>query len=151
FTNLGRWVSSPATAFTQLRHEGMCGAVIAYPGEFPWHTYSTASNYAQLTLADALTNSAPDLFLIDLGVNDMGYGRDPYLVATNHMAALLDMIQAKVPSAQIIVGKPTSITGAQIGTPPYYTYGTNMPIYCAALQSLINARRAQGQNVFVAD
>jgi hypothetical protein len=104
-----------------------------------------------LTLADALTNVVPDLFLIDLGVNDMGRGRNPYAVATNDMGALLDMIFAKVPAANIIVGKPTSITFASILSPPYSSYGTNMPIFCAALQSLVNARRAQGQNVFVAD
>ena len=89
------------------------------------------------------------MFLIDLGVNDMGRGRNPYFVATNDMAALLDMIFAKVPAANIIVGKPTSITYASILG--YLNYGTNMPIFCAALQSLVNARRAQGQNVFVAD
>jgi hypothetical protein len=100
-------------------------------------------------LAQALTNVTPDLFLIDMGVNDMGRGRDPYFVATNDMAALLDMIFAKAPAANIIVGKPTSITYASILS--YLTYGTNMPIFCAALQSLVNARRAQGQNVFVAD
>jgi len=151
FTNLGRWVSSATPTFTKTHHEGICGAVIAYPGMFAYHGYPTLSNYAQQTVADALTNTTPDLFLIDLGVNDMGYGRDPYLVATNHMAALLDMIFAKVPSAQIIVGKPTSITRSSIGSPAYSTYGTNMPIFCAALQSLVTARRAQGQNVFVAD
>jgi len=65
------------------------------------------------------------------------------------MAALLDMIFAKNPAANIIVGKPTSITYASILS--YLNYGTNMPIFCSALQSLVNARRAQGQNVFVAD
>ena len=43
------------------------------------------------------------------------------------------------------------ITYASILSPPYSAYGTNMPIFCAALQSLINARRARGQNVYVAD
>jgi lysophospholipase L1-like esterase len=151
FTNLGRWLSTPTSTFTLTRHEGMDGAVIAYPGLSPAHGYPASSNYACLSLADALTNVTPDLFLIDLGVNDMGRGRNPYSVATNDMAALLDMIFAKVPSANIIVGKPTSITYAGILTPPYLTYGTNMPIFGAALQALVNARRAQGQNVFVAD
>ena len=151
FTNLGRWVSSPTSTFTKTRHEGICGAVIGYPGVFGYYIYPTTSNYAQKTLADALTNTAPDLFLIDLGVNDMGRGRDPKLVATNHMATLLDSIFAKVPAAHIIVGKPTTITRASIGSPAYSTYGTNMPIFCAALQSLVNARRAQGQNVSIAD
>jgi hypothetical protein len=151
FTNLGRWISTPASGFTKTHHEGICGAVIAYPGMFGWHGYPTASNYALKTVADALTNLSPDLFLIDLGVNDMGYGRNPYLVATNHLAALLDLIFARVPSAHIIVGKPTSITRSSIGSPAYSTYGTNMPIFCAAVQSLVNARRAQGQNVLVAD
>jgi lysophospholipase L1-like esterase len=149
FTNLGRWVSTTTSTFTLTRHEGMDGAVIASPGLSPAHGYPAASNYARLSLADALTNVTPDLFLIDLGVNDMGRGRNPYVVATNDMAALLDLILAKVPTAHIIVGKPTSITRASILS--YYTYGTNMPIYCAALQTLVNARRAQGQNVFVAD
>jgi lysophospholipase L1-like esterase len=151
FTNLGRWVSTTTPTFTLTRHEGMDGAVIGYPGLSPAHGYVAASNYARLSLADALTNVTSDLFLIDLGVNDMGRGRDPYFVATNDMAGLLDMIFAKVPAANIIIGKPTSITYASILTPPYSTYGTNMPIFCAALQSLANARRAQGQNVFVAD
>ncbi len=151
FTNVGRWVSQATPTFTQTRHEGICGAVIAFPGMFGYHGYSAISNYALKTVADALTNTAPDLFLIDLGVNDMGYGRDPYSVATNDMAALLDLIFAKVPTANIIVGKPTSITRSSIGSPLYRTYGTNMPIFCAALQSLVNARRAQGQSVFAAD
>jgi len=152
FTNLGRWISTPTPTFTLTRHEGMDGAVIASPGLSPAHGYPASSNYARLTLADALTNNVtPDLFLIDLGVNDMGRGRNPYFVATNDMAALLDLIFAKAPAANIIVGKPTSITYASILSPPYSTYGTNMPIFCAALQSLANARRAQGQNVYVAD
>ena len=149
FTNLGRWISTTTPTFTLTRHEGMDGAVIAYPGLSPAHGYPASSNYARLTLADALTNVTPDLFLIDLGVNDMGRGRNPYFVATNDMAGLLDMILAKAPAANIIVGKPTSITYASILG--YLNYGTNMPIFCAALQSMINARRAQGQNVFVAD
>jgi lysophospholipase L1-like esterase len=151
FTNLGRWLSFPSGGFTNTRHEGICGAVIAFPGMFSYHNYPLQSNYALQTVSDALTNFTPDLFLIDLGVNDMGYGRNPWLVATNHMGALLDLIFSRVPSAQIIVGKPTSITRATIGSPPYSTYGTNMHIFCAALQSLVNARHAQGQNVFMAD
>jgi lysophospholipase L1-like esterase len=148
-TNLGRWISTTTPTFTLTRHEGMDGAVIAYPGLSPAHGYPASSNYALLSLAHALTNVTPDLFLIDLGVNDMGRGRNPYFVATNDMAALLDMIFTKAPAANIIVGKPTSITYASILS--YLNYGTNMPIFCAALQSLVNARRAQGQKVFVAD
>jgi hypothetical protein len=151
YTNVGRWNSSGTLAFTKTRHEGICGAVIAYPGMFPWYNYPTVSNYAVKTVADALTNFTPDLFLIDLGVNDMGYGRNPWQVATNHMGALLDLIFSKVPTANIIVGKPTSITRSSIGTPLYSVYGTNMPIFCAGLQWLVNTRRAQGQNVFMAD
>jgi lysophospholipase L1-like esterase len=149
YTNLGRWVSTATPTFTLTRHEGMDGAVIAYPGVSPAHGYPTSSNYTLLSLAQALTNITPDLFLIDMGVNDMGRGRNPYFVATNDMAALLDMIFANNPAANIIVGKPTSITYASILG--YLNYGTNMPILCSALQSLVNARRAQGQNVYVAD
>ncbi len=151
FTNLGRFVSTATSTFTKTRHEGICGAVIGFPGMFAWHGYPAVSNYALTTLADALTNSTPDLFLIDLGVNDLGYGRNPRMVATNHMAALLDLILSKAPTAHIIVGKPTSISRASIGSPAYFTYGTNMAIFCSALQSLAKARRVQGQNVFVAD
>ena len=149
FTNLGRWMSSQTLTFKLTRHEGMDGSVIAYPGVSPAHGYPAASNYTLLSLSHALTNVTPDLFLIDMGVNDMGRGRNPYLVATNDMAALLDMIFAKNPAANVIVGKPTSITYASILS--YFNYGSNMPIFCSALQSLVNARRAQGQNVFIAD
>ena len=150
FTNLGRWVSSPTATFTLTRHEGMDGAVIAYPGLSPAHGYPASSNYARLSLAHALTNVSPDLFLIDLGVNDMGRGRNPYFVATNDLAALLDMIFAgrcrRLTS--LSASRPASRTPRSFA---YLNYGTNMPIFCAALQSLVNARRAQGQNVFVAD
>lgn len=152
FTNLGRWASTPTAGFTQVHHEGMDGAVIAAPGlSGPTHGYPAASNYAQLTLSDALTNAAPDLILIDLGVNDMGRGRDPYQVATNDLSALLDMIFAKLPAAYVIVSKPTTITFSTILSPPYETYSTNMLIFCGAVQAMAAARRAQGQNVFVAD
>src|SRR3984957_2092885 len=133
FTHLGRWASVPYTGFTQVHHEGMDGAVIAAPGvSGPTHGYPLTNNYAQLTLADALTNATPDLVLIDLGVNDMGHGRDPHQVATNDLSALLDMIFAKLPAAHIIISKPTSISQANILTPPYYTYKTNMFIFCDA-------------------
>ena len=152
FTNLGRWASTPSPGFTQVHHEGMDGAVIAAPGvSGPTHGYPLTSNYAQLTLADALTNANPDLVLIDLGVNDMGQGRNPYQAATNNLSALLDMIFSKLPAAQIIVSKPTTITYSTILTPPYLTYRTNMLIYCDAVQAMAAARRAQGQNVYVAD
>ena len=152
FTNLGRWASTPAPGFTQVHHEGMDGAVIAAPGlSGPTHGYPATSNYALLTLADALTNATPDLVLIDLGVNDMGRGRNPYQVATNDLSALLDLIFAKLPAAHIIVSKPTTITYSTILTPPYETYRTNMFIFCDAVQAMAAARRAQGQNVFVAD
>ncbi len=148
FTNLGRWSSVPATGFTQVHHEGMDGAVIGAPGvSGPTHGYGLASNYALLTLADALTNMTPDLVLIDLGVNDIGRGRDPYLVATNNLSALLDLIFSKVPAAHIIISKPTTLTFSTL----YYQYGTNMLYFCDAVQALGFARRAQGQNVFVAD
>ena len=116
FTNLGRWASTPAPGFTQVHHEGMDGAVIAAPGlSGPTHGYAVASNYALLTVADALTtlsNTVPDLVLIDLGVNDMGQGRDPKHVATNDLPALLDLIFATAPAAHIIVSKPTTISSS---------------------------------------
>jgi len=152
FTNLGRWTSVPGPGFTQIHHEGMDGAVIGAPGlSGPTHGYAASNNYALLTLSDALTNAAPDLFLIDLGVNDMGRGRDPNYVATNDLSGLLDMIFARLPSAHVIVSRPTTISYSTLLSPPYDTYYTNMFTFCTAVQGVATARRAQGQNVFVAD
>lgn len=152
FTNLGRWASVPTAGFTQVHHEGMDGAVIAAPGlSGPTHGYAASNNYALLTLSDALTNAAPDLVLIDLGVNDMGRGRNPYYVATNDLSELLDMIFARLPAAHIIISKPTTITYSIILSPAYQTYATNMYTFCDQVQALANARRARGQNVFMAD
>ncbi len=85
FTNLGRWTSVPQPGFTRVNHEGMDGSVIAAPGlSGPTHGYAAASNYSLLTVADAfnsLSGTTPDLVLIDMGVNDMGRGRNPYYVA----------------------------------------------------------------------
>jgi lysophospholipase L1-like esterase len=152
FTNLGRWASAQTLGFTQVCHEGMDGAVIAAPGvSGPTHGYPLTSNYAQLTLADALTNIAPDVILIDLGVNDMGHGRNPYSVATNDLSALLDMIFTRLPNAYVIVSRPTTISISTILSPPYEVYGTNMIIFCGAVEAMAAARRAEGQKVFVAD
>jgi lysophospholipase L1-like esterase len=155
FTNLGRWASVPHAGFAQVHHEGMDGSVIAAPGlSGPTHGYAAASNYTLLTLPDAFKSFAgtmPDLVLIDMGVNDMGRGRDPHHVATNDLSALLDLVFSNAPSAHIIISKPTTITYSTILSPPYDTYRTNMLIYCDAVQALATARRAQGQNVFVAD
>src|SRR5262249_42101976 len=136
-------------------HEGMDGSVIAAPGlSGPTHGYAAANNYSLLTVSDALHSvsvPAPDLVLIDMGVNDMGRGRDPGFTATNDFSALLDLVFSNVPSANIIISKPTTITYSTILSPPYDTYWQNMHAYCGAVQALAAARRAQGQPVFVAD
>ncbi len=155
FTNMGRWVSTTQTGFTRTHHEGMDGSVIAAPGlSGPTHGYAAASNYSLLTVSDAFHSFAgttPDLVLIDMGVNDMGRGRNPNFVATNNLSALLDLIFSNAPSANIIVSRPTTITFSSILTPPYSTYYTNMFTFGGAVQQLAAARRAQGQNVNVAD
>ena len=153
FTFVGRYSSTASGKFTKVKHEGICGAVIAAPGLMtsPVHNYSGPNTYLQLTLMDALTNVIPDLLLVYIGVNDIGRGRDPYLVATNHLPTLLDSIFAKAPAANVIVTKVTTLRTASIGTPLYSTYSTNIPVFNTAVQTMVNARRALGQNVFVAD
>jgi lysophospholipase L1-like esterase len=150
FTNKGRNVSVAITGFTKRFHEGYCGAVVAPPGNFPAHNYADTDNYLQRIVPDALTitNNRPDLMLILIGANDIGTGRNPRVVATNNMPALLNMIFSKVPNANIILTKATTLQNAGLG---YSTYATNVPIYNAALQKMVNERRALGQNVFLAD
>lgn len=149
FTFLGRFSSTASGTFTKVKHEGICGAVIAAPGMMttPVHGYSGIDTYIQKTLMDGLVTNTPDLVLIFMGANDIGRGRNPYLVATNHLPALLDSIFARLPAAKIIVTKPTTLQNAAVGTPYYSSFATNVPIYNTMMQSVINARRAQGQNV----
>ena len=153
FTFLGRFSSAPSGTFTKVKHEGICGAVIAAPGLMttPVHNYSGPNTYLQKTLMDGLVTNTPDLVLIMMGANDIGRGRNPYLVATNHLPALLDSIFGKLPAANIIVSKPTTLQNANVGMPLYSSFATNIHIYNTTMQSMINARRAQGQNVFLAD
>jgi len=155
FTNMGRWGSVPQAGFTRTNHEGMDGSVIAAPGlSGPTHGYAAASNYTLLTLPDAFASFAgtkPDLVLIDMGVNDMGRGRDPNYTATNDLSALLNLVFSNAPAATIIVSKPTTIKYSTILTPPYDTYKANMYTFGGAVQALATARRAQGQKVWVAD
>jgi lysophospholipase L1-like esterase len=153
FTFVGRYSSSPTATFTKVKHEGICGAVIAAPGLMTTavHNYSGPNTYLQLTLMNALTNVIPDLLLVYIGVNDIGRGRNPYVVATNHLPALLDSIFAKAPAANVVVTKVTTLRNANVSSPPYLNYSTNIPIFNAAVQTMVNARRALGQNVFVAD
>ncbi len=153
FTFVGRFSSSPTATFTKVKHEGICGAVIAAPGMMttPVHNYPGPNTYLQETLMDALTNVIPDLLVVYIGVNDIGRGRDPYLVATNHLPTLLDSIFAKAPAANVVVTKVTTLRNANVSSPPYLNYSTNIPIFNEAVQTMVNTRRAQGQNVFVAD
>src|SRR5947209_5502678 len=117
FNFVGRQVSAPSGLFTQTRHEGYCGSVIAAPGEvnFVVHNYVGKDVYLQKIIADTLTNITPDLVLIVMGANDIGRGRDPFRVATNDMPQLLDLIFSNVPNATIIVAKPTTLRDAALG------------------------------------
>jgi lysophospholipase L1-like esterase len=153
FTFVGRYSSTVSGKFTKVKHEGICGAVIAAPGLMTSsvHNYSGPNTYLQLTLMNALTNVLPDLLLVYIGVNDIGRGRDPYLVATNHLPTLLDSIFARAPAANVVVTKVTTLRNANIGSPLYSNYSTNIPVFNTAVQTMVNARRALGQNVFVAD
>jgi lysophospholipase L1-like esterase len=153
FTFVGRVSSVPSGSFTKTNHEGYSGAVIAPPGVMtsPVHGYAGTNVYLQKIVADALTNVTPDLVLVLIGVNDMGRGRNPYQVATNDMPNLLDIIFSNAPNANVILAKATSIYGASLPGLNYAAYATNVPIYNAALQAMVNQRRALGQNVSLAD
>ena len=150
FTNTGRLLSGGSAGFTKRKHEGYCGSVVGPPGVFAVYNYSTADAYLQKIVRDALaiTNNRPDLMLVLIGANDLGRGRNPWRVATNEMPILLSVIFSNVPSAQVILAKTTTLQNADLG---YAAYATNVPIYNAALQAMVNQRRAQGQNVFLAD
>jgi lysophospholipase L1-like esterase len=153
FTFVGRQISTGQPGFSKTHHEGYCGAVIAPPGVFAVHGYSTTDAYLLKIVADAMaiTANRPDLVLLLIGANDIGRGRNPYVVATNDMSNLLDLIFTNVPKANIIISKITSLQNANLGTLGYDAYATNVIIYNAALQLLVNQRRAAGQNVFLAD
>jgi lysophospholipase L1-like esterase len=146
FKFVGRLSSTPITGFTKTNHEGHCGAVVAAPGVFAdGRLYAASFNYLQKVVPDALTNSIPDVMLVWIGANDIGNGRNPFLLATNHMATLLDQIFSKAPNVNVILTKASrqeSYSGA---------IATNIPIYNAALQAVVNQRRALGQKVYLAD
>ena len=153
FTFVGRNQSMPSGSFTKTYHEGYSGAVIAPPGVMtsPVHGYAGTDVYLQKIVADAFTNATPDLVLLLIGVNDIGRGRNPYQVATNDMPNLLDIIFSNAPNANVILAKITSLYSANLTGLNYAAYATNIPIYNAALQAMVNQRRALGQNVFLAD
>lgn len=154
FTFVGRQSSSPAGSFTKTLHEGYCGAVIAPPGVLSYsvHGYAGPDVYVQLTTHDALTNVTPDLVLVLIGANDIGHGRDPWMTATNDIPNLLNIIFSNAPNANVLLAKITTMQNANnIGGLNYGTYAQNVSVYNAALQAMVNQRRAAGQNVFLAD
>jgi len=153
FTFVGRVQSAPSGSFTKTQHEGYCGAVVAPPGVMtsPVNGYAGADVYLQKIVADAFTNATPDLVLVLVGANDIGRGRNPWQVATNDMSNLLDIVFSNVPNAHVILAKITSLYSANLTGLNYAAYATNVPIYNAALQVMVNQRRALGQNVSLAD
>jgi hypothetical protein len=60
---------------------------------------------------------------------------------------VLDLIFSNTPAANVMLAKITTLRNA--GT--YSNYATNVPIYNATLQALVNQRHALGQNVYLAD
>jgi lysophospholipase L1-like esterase len=148
FTFVGRQSSSPAAGFTKLQHEGYCGAVVAAPGIFGAHQYPALQNYLQKVVPDALAiaSNRPDVMLILIGANDIGNGRNPFVVATNHMATLLNIIFSNAPNVNVVL---TKATRQENYAGP--VNGANIPIYNAALQAVVNQRRALGQKVYLAD
>jgi lysophospholipase L1-like esterase len=152
FTFVGRINSIPSGSFTKTQHEGYCGAVVAPPGVLSYavHGYAGPDVYLQKIVADALTNVTPDLVLVFIGVNDIGRGRNPYQVATNDMSNLLNIIYSNAPNANVILAKITTLS-LDVSGLNYNAYYTNVSIYNAVLQAMVNQRRAVGQNVSVAD
>jgi hypothetical protein len=150
FTFIGRQVSSPVPNFTERRHEGYCGAVIAPPGllSYSVHGYPGNQVYLLKIISDALTNFTPDVVLIVMGANDIGRGRNPFYVATNDMPQLLDLIFSNAPAANIILTKTTTLRDAALG---YATNASNVSIYNAAIQAMVRERAATGQQVSFAD
>jgi len=150
FTNTGRLLGAGYPGFNKRWHEGYCGSVIGPPGVFAVYSYSTTDAYQQRIMRDALaiTNKRPDLMLILIGANDIGRGRNPWVAATNDMPNLLSVIFSNVPNAHVLLTKITTLQNASLG---YNAYATNVPVYNAALQGMVNQRRALGQKVFVAD
>jgi hypothetical protein len=67
------------------------------------------------------------------------------------MSNLLDIIFSNAPNANVILAKVTSLYGANLAGLNYAAYAANIPIYNAALQTMVNQRRALGQKVFLAD
>jgi lysophospholipase L1-like esterase len=153
FTFVGRQNSPASGGFTKTQHEGYCGSVVAAPGVMTSAVHGYAGNevYLQKILADALTNLTPDLVLVLMGANDIGRGRNPWLVATNDLPALLDLIVSNAPNTHILLDKTMTLQNAITGSLNYGAFATNVPIYNAALQTMVNQRRALGQNVFLAD
>jgi lysophospholipase L1-like esterase len=156
FIFVGRNHSTPKPpTFTQTAHEGYCGAVIAPPGVLtsPVYQYAGTNVDLEFIVPDALAANTPDIILLLIGANDIGRGRNPGTVASNDIPNLLDEIFSIDPHVNIICAKITSLTGGNIAgiTPPYGTYSGNVYLYNAYLQNVINQRRAQGQNVWLAD
>jgi lysophospholipase L1-like esterase len=134
-----------------VKHEGYCGTVIAPPGVYAVHGYTTTNAYLLRIVADALAiaTNRPDIVLLLIGTNDIGRGRDPHTVGGVDMPALLDLIQSVVPDVNIILARITSLQSATLAG--YAAYATNVLVYNSVLQSMVNQRRSAGQNVFLAD
>ena len=159
FASVGRQLSPTTGGFTNRQHEGYCGAVIAPPGtkDTVVHGYAPPNLYLDKVIADALASPAgsgtntPNLFCVYIGINDIGWGRDPYFLATNDMPGFLNLLFSNAPNASVILVKTSTIQGTPAHNGMYGTNAFKIPIYGAALQAMVNQRRAGGQRVFLAD
>jgi hypothetical protein len=132
----------------QVNHEGYSGAVIAPPTGFGPH-YLFDSSSGSGVVPDALlatVNAPPDLILMMIGTNDIGNGHDPTHAAMVDMNNLLTYIFSKAPNVNVIVAQiPT------FGPGVYSAQASDVPVFNQQLAAVVNSRRTQGQNVFLAD
>ncbi len=159
FASVGRQLSPTNGGFVNRQHEGYCGAVIAPPGtkDTVVHGYVPPDLYLDKVIADALASpdgsgtNTPNLFCVYIGINDIGWGRDPHFLATNDMPGFLDLLFSNAPNASVILVKTSTIQGTHAHNGMYGSNANNIPIFGAALQAMVNQRRAGGQKIFLAD
>ena len=153
FTFVGRNQSTPSGSFTKIQHEGYCGAVVAPPSVISYavHGYAGPDAISKKSCLTPLPTRRPISCLSSSGQTTSAADRDPYQVATNDMPNLLDSIFSNAPNANVILAKITSLVSANIDGLNYGAYASNVSVYNAALQAMVNQRRALGQNVSLAD
>ena len=99
-----------------------------------------------------LDSFKPEIILLKIGTNDMGFSTEPVSAAINKLSGLIDTIVAKRPTAKLIVSSIAPVNPTNFSAPAIVDgFQSRVADYNSQIPGLVQAKAAQGKPVSFAN